>query len=626
MNQIAQSLVALTIDVPLLGAVVGLLMLLRRGRWLQRGETAALLGIVIGSVAAFGLAAILYLDPTGTCVVSTSFGAWGAWNGLSVAFGLHADLNSSVWVGTLSGLSAGIAWHSSCIARQRQTKPETSTALFTIHLSLLFVISAGITLSSSLLQMTVCWMLLSPVTMALVGSTSSLSSAATGMQRVIQIGLIGDLLLLWGVMLIELTTGTDSLVHSFSAMGLQRLGTDPALPGLIGTILVLSLIGRCGLFPAFGWHIGASHWKGELSAVIYGIGLIPSATWVAIKCQPLIASSELPLLLLGVIGSLGAVLGMFVSCQQSDPCHRLAWLLSSQCGVIFAGLGSGQPAAVATAIWYQCSLSIASVVLFLSLDQAEAKQTGSKPRLPLRVIAVACAAFSMAGFFPGAGAWTQRVLMELNMQPISWEIVEDSEEEAQKTESKENSVVVTPQPGKPNWGWIGGLWLVQGLTAFSITQIFHAATRNNALGICRPFVIETIALLLVMMAPCPWLLGVIPIPDTTGQLVRFAISQAIIVAGLFIGSRLINQQSGSRDSNRITMSSGEIAVKSPLEWIERAFLTNWFEQVIARTAGRALSWVGSLTELLHVEHVEFLLVIPLVGTSVLLLTLFLIGK
>lgn len=627
MNDVAPWLAALMIDAPMLGAVIGLLLLVCRGHWSQRGEMVALLGMIIGSTAAICLATILFLDPGGVREVSCSFGAWGIWNGLNLEFGLCADPNSSIWVATIGGLAAAITRHRNCAARQRNPMSEDSTAVFAVTMSILVAISAGLTLSSSLMQMAICWMLLSPVTLILVGSTSSLGSASLGMQRTLQVGLIGDLLLLWGVLLIELTTGTDSLVKSFSAIGLQRLGSDPALPGLIGALLVLSLVGRCGLFPAFGWHIAASEWKGDLAAAIYGIGLVPSATWVAIKCQPLIASSEMPLLLLGVLGTLGAVLGLFVSCRQVDFYRRLAWLLSSQTGVILAGLGSGQPAAVSAGIWYQCAMSISAVVLFLSLNQGDSRPATSSNRFQLRIVAVACAAFSIAGFFPGAGAWTQRVLVEVNMQPVSWGTEEESDDEPISSDVTEGTAEIPAlQQGKPHWGWIGGIWLVQGLTAFSIAQVFQAIVRNKASEMSGAFVIESAALLLVILAPCPWLLGEISIPSTTGELVRFAIGQAIVVTGLIIGSRLTPETARSQGANRITMSPDNVAVSSPLEWIERAFLTNWIEQIVTRLAGRCLAWVGSLTELLHVEHVEFLLVIPLLGTSVLLLTLFLIGK
>lgn len=626
MNDVAPWLAALMIDAPMLGAVIGLLLLVCRGHWSQRGEMVALLGMIIGSTAAICLATILFLDPGGVREVSCSLGA-GIWNGLNLEFGLRADLNSSIWVATISGLAAAITRHRNCAARQRNQMSEDSTAVFAVTMAILVAVSAGLTLSSSLMQMVICWMLLSPVTLMLVGSTSSLGSASLGMQRTLQVGLIGDLLLLWGVLLIEMTTGTDSLVKSFSAIGLQRLGADPALPGLIGALLVLSLVGRCGLFPAFGWHIAASEWKGDLAAAIYGIGLVPSATWVAIKCQPLIASSEIPLLLLGVLGTLGAILGLFVSCQQLDFYRRLAWLLSSQTGVILAGLGSGQPAAVSAGIWYQCAMSISAVVLFLSLDQGASRPATSSNRFQLRIVAVACAVFSIAGFFPGAGAWTQRVLVEVNMQPVSWGTEEESDDEPISSDVTEGtSQIPALQPGKPHWGWIGGIWLVQGLTAFSIAQVFQAIVRNKASEMSGAFVIESAALLLVLLAPCPWLLGEISIPLTTGELCRFAIGQVIAVTGLIIGSWLTAETTRSQVTNHVTMSPGNVAVRSPLEWIEQAFLTNWIEQIVTRLAGRCLAWVGSLAELLHVEHVEFLLVIPLLGTSVLLLTLFLIGK
>lgn len=646
MNHTAQWLAVLTLAAPFTAAVIGLLLMFRKKEWPRSGPIAASLGMLTGCVAAVGLAVLLTIDPTETREISCALGNSGGWaSGASLAFGLKVDLNASLWIATVSALAAGLAWPSNSrggvhgnenrgsagrapFAMPRST-PDRTCSTFAVTLALLLVTTVGLVISSSLLQVAICWMLIPVLALGLVGSSSSLGSAAHGMLRAIQIGLVGDLALLGCVLLIVQVTGTDAVVDAFSPRGLQRLGSDPALPGLLGCLLVVPLLGRSGLFPLFGWHGAASEWKGDLGSVIYGIAFVPSAIWLGIRFWPLMASSEFPLLLLGVTGTLGAVLGMLVACQQADPYRRLAYLISSQVGVVFAGLGSGRPDAVPAGTWHVGSLSIATVVLFLSLEGGGLLRHRARFQTWLRSGAVACAAFSIAGFFPGFGGWTQRAMIEVNMQPVSWDdtVAADDEEGGAKTKQSDGPATTKGSPyGQPRWGWIGGLWLVQGLTAFSAMQVLVSAMQRDGAPMGRPMLIEAAAVLLVIGGPCTLLLGRIPLPDTTGQFLRFAIGQAIAFVGLVAGSRFAGDgQFGSARSTP-AMSPWELRIRTPLDRIQQLFLTNGLERTATRLIERGLAWVGYHAESLHPGLVEFQIVLQLVGTSVLLLTLFLIGR
>jgi NADH:ubiquinone oxidoreductase subunit 5 (subunit L)/multisubunit Na+/H+ antiporter MnhA subunit len=558
-------------------------------------------------VSAVGLAVVLHSKHPENQSVAVEIGRWldsTGRNGLRVDWGLHADFTAAIWLAVVSGLAGITTWFS------RSKFADASEARFAVATAFVLASTIGLVTSSGLVQMLTCWTAISLTTFVAVGCSSPRGTALQGMRRAVQAGLAGDLLLMLIVVVIGRTVGSDSFVDVTSTAGLARLGTEnPALPRLIGCLLVLGILGRCGLFPCFGWHHAADAWDGRQCLLIYGIGHVPSAVWLLIKCQPILTSSEVPLGLMGGLGTLGAVVGAFVACGQAEPRRRLAYLLASQTGIMLAALGSGHDAAVATVAWHQCGLSLATLVLFIGVESLPTIGVcfGNKSRL--QHLAVWCAALSVAGVFPCCGGWTQPGFAEFNAHPMSsheiTEIITDQRDDgadAMHPDNRSTSRMQTPEP--PRWGWIIGLWLTQGLTAYAVaaavnrgdkrclkTQVWVAGAGptgspgSGVTGVSRsdptPATPSTLsfqtmsiantgssshpepevsglqydravaigAMLLLIGGVGAWLLGIVAIPKTADQWTGFAIGQTVAIVGLIAGWRA-SSFAPSTDSHR----------------------------------------------------------------------------
>ncbi len=666
MTGIAEALMVISATAPLVGALVGVIMIACNAQWRRAAAVSASAGLLVSFVSAAGLIAALsgvlrgVLSGTaGLHTVSYKIGTWLELTGLRrlhIDWGLQADQSAAIWIAVLSGL----AWLT--VVLSNHEADDNSATAFAITTALVLAATIGFVLSSGIVQMLTCWTALSLTTLLMAGWSSRTGASVQWMRRAVQAGLPGDILLLWAALWMAQAGGLTSFADITSSEGLARLGAgNPALPGVIGCLLVLGVLGRCGLFPCFGWHHEASAWDARVCVVVYGIGLVPSAVWMMLKSHPLLTTSEVPLTLLGGLGTLGAVLGAFVACGQDDRNCRLAYLLAAQTGVLLAGLGSGLNASVGACVIHQCSISVAAFVLFAGSRHGIAAANHSRA-------AAWCAALSLAGLIPFSGGWSQQGLIELNMHPVSWTSESEStsasrsesHSPAENTESDaaqppvSDSSEMLPDQSVPHWGWICGLWLAQGLSAYAAIRAI-GPNAGRATDSTRPPVgssppravnwrVNSAAVFLLIGGPCGWLLGLVRFPNSPDALLRIAIGQSAAIVGLLAGwqaQRASKSVDGlTRPTNRweslVRLSRQRLYVdhvvrqilSGPMtlvyfvgDWLGPAVMDRVWTGMIVRNA----AWLGAQVETLHVERADFYIATVVLGTVTLLLTLVLVA-
>lgn len=630
MKDHAPGLLALCVDAPMAGAILGLILQTGRVPWPRAARIAANLGIASSFISAAALSLALGTQSIPLSTVSYRIGTWlhlSVSRQLSIDWGLTADLPAAIWIVVVSGL----AWINVVLNPSKHS--AENRAAFSITSAIVVSATIGFVLSSSLVQMLTCWTAISLTTLMLVGWTATTGTSVQGLRRAVQAGLPGDILLLWAVLLIDRVSGSDSFVEVLSPTGLVRLGAgNPAFPGLIGCLLVLSAIGRCGLFPCFGWHQEAEGWDARVGTTLYAVAYVPSALWMLLKFQPLLAS-EVPASLLGGLGTLGAVLGAFVACGQGVRHRRLGFLLAAQTGILMAGLGSGQPSVISLCAWHQCGLSLAAWMMFAA----------GQSRSRFARLAVWCAALSVAGLVPFSGGWTQPTLLDQNFQralvePPAVDIpitVADASLPDNLPAAPEAELTVL----EPRWGWIVGLWIAQGLSAFAVVKIASPGIPADEVE-DDPLTNIFLALgasLLLMGGPCAWWLGIVSVPMMPDPLIRYAIGQGIAVVGLFAGWWA--QRSSTSQTESAWGAIGRLSEQRL--YVDQVFQRmmdgpNWLIQQLARQPNsgamerawswmfvRSAAWLGLQTESLQVRRVDFYVATLLLGTVTLLLTLIL---
>jgi len=340
MTAFASWLVLFVVSLPIMG-VLSALTLAARGE--NRGEAATACvrcGMLASFVASLLLVAVLggafgsQLDKV-AWRMGTSLALSGP-RPLRIEWAWCADALAAGWVAALSGL----AWLT--ISSARCDDRVTPRVALAVTAGMLHVAAVALVLSAGLVQMLFCWGAISLTTWLMVGWASTTEAASHAIRRTILTGLATEGLLILAVLLMSVTSGSLVIDDVLSADGLARLGQrNPALPGFLGCLLVLSVLGRSGLFPCFGWHHGAAAWDEAVWSMIYLVGYVPSGVWLLFRFQPLVAASEVSLTMLGGLSTLGAVLGAFVAGGQAEPRCARAFLVTSQIGVVFAALSGG---------------------------------------------------------------------------------------------------------------------------------------------------------------------------------------------------------------------------------------------------------------------------------------------
>jgi NADH:ubiquinone oxidoreductase subunit 5 (subunit L)/multisubunit Na+/H+ antiporter MnhA subunit len=628
MTMLTQWLLIVPVALPLLGAVIGLLLLLFNSRSERAASLLSTGGLAGGCVGAISLFVIMLVS--GLPTVEAEPGTWLVTAGMrpqQINWGWHVDKYAASWLAVMTTL----AWLTATFCGDRSQ--STMAVRFKIATAIVVASASGLVMATTLVHMLICWLMLSAGTLLLTSRSSS-ASATQGMHRVLVVGLMSDLFLFWAVVLIGVMGGSSSFTVVMSNEGLLRLVTDnPAMIGLIGSLIVISSLCRCGLFPWFGWHFQSSTWDSPSCILIYAVGYVPSGIWILLKCQPLLAASETSLTLLGGFGTLGAILGAFVAGGQVEQHRRLAYLITSQVGVVLVALGSGQPHAVALCICHQCIISMAAFLLLGSprLDQA-ANRTSS--------MAAWCGSLAIAGLLPFG--WMQHSLIELNTQPMQVRSLESASTDNAADATNPSSTMAE------HWEWVYGLWIAQGLSAFAVAGgLARSRPLGETGGLRVPMVsslrspaLVFMSILLFAAAIGFWLRQIVTTPVSSGEWMRWGIGQVLVLIGFVAGWRSgqavlpisANAWESLARLRRERMYVDPLfqsVFRTPWHSISRFFARSVDAIAIDRAWRRLLvqgaAWIGFRIEGLQVSRIDFYIATMILGTATLLLTLILVA-
>lgn len=630
MTDLAQWLMVAPMVIPLLTGIIGLLLLIIANNGERPASYIAIWGLAGAALSALGLVVIMQIASLTT--VELQLGTWLTTTGSrsqQINWGWHVDQQEAIWLAVLTTL----AWLSATFCDDSsRTSAEAHVRIAT---SLIVTSAAGLVLSSTLVHLLACWLCLSAATIWLtIGSRSS--GATEGFRSVLRVGLAGDVLFFLAVVLIGFEGKSNAITDLLSPEGLHRLSTDnPAIVGVIGTLIVISCVVRCGLFPCFGWHTQALKWDVQTSILIYAVGYVPAGIWVLLKCQPVLVASETSLTLLGGIGTLAALLGAFVAAGQRELPRRLAYLVASQSGFVLVALASGNSLAIERGVYHQCVTSIAAFLLFTTL---RVEQVASR----MAVVATCCGAMAIAGLVPFG--WTQHSLIELNTPHlVAPAIVPETTDDASDSTEPAKHIPI-------HWDWIYGLWAAQGLTAFAtaggIAQVcrHHKADQLGLVPASSPKLMATtggVSVLLLAVMTGLWLLQVLKTPISPSEWTRWGIAEAIVLLGLGCGWQRGSASFGPRVARpettwaRLSREGLYVdqlfhsLVATPWHVVSRVFVQAADAVAIDRAwrmlIVQGLGWLGGRIEGLQVSRIDFYVAAMLLGTATLLLTLVLIA-
>ncbi len=282
-------------------------------------------------------------------------------------------------------------------------------------LMLLTASSSGMVLSGDLFNIYVFYELLAVASYGLVAvqvrQGQSPAAALAAALRYLLLGAVGSVMMLLGIALIYTQTGTLNLAH-LSLLAPQQLNNAI---GLSAFALILIGVGvKAELFPVNSWVAEVyGSVSTRLSALMAGL-LSKLAVIVIIRLLVLLFPQSEALLLMAVLGMLGALTGELVAWRAKDMLRMLSFSSIAQLGLVFLAFSipgnMGLMAGLALAIHHMI-VKPALFMLVSGWDGPMSKLRGIAQSNPYSVALFILLILSLLGVPPLPGFWAKYLLM-----------------------------------------------------------------------------------------------------------------------------------------------------------------------------------------------------------------------
>ncbi len=245
---------------------------------------------------------------------------------------------------------------------------------------------------------------------------------------------IGDVIMLAGLLLLYVQTGTMTFQEIFSEEMLHQLSTTYAFPGMswaaLCAVLILGgAVGKSAQFPLHVWLPDAMEGPTPVSALIHAATMVSAGVYLVARSFPLfwVAGSE-AMSVVAVIGAFTAFFASTIAVAQNDIKRVLAYSTVSQLGYMFAALGIG---AYVPAVFHLIMHAFFKALLFMGSgsvihgvehghhhvhhegheEEFDANDMmnmgGLLRRMPRTGWTFIIGALALTGIFPWAGFWSK---------------------------------------------------------------------------------------------------------------------------------------------------------------------------------------------------------------------------
>jgi NADH-quinone oxidoreductase subunit L len=334
----------LIILLPLLGfVVIGLL-----GRRLPEGGGHVAVASVAGS---FVLSGYLFYEVlsagalgNGVAVTQTASLAWIP--GLdAIRMGLLIDNLSALMLLLVSFLSLLIVVYSLGYMHEEEGKARYYAEMCLFIAGMLGTVSAD-----NFLQLMIFWEIMGLCSYLLIGFWYHKPEAAKAAKKAFLVTRVGDVLFLFGILVIWNVFHTLSFEEIRSAIpALYPVTLTPTLLLLIPLLLFGGAIGKSAQFPLHAWLPDAMEGPTTVSALIHAATMVKAGVYLTARSfiflvPPEASGVEPPweaILLIAGIGGFTALFSASMALVAYDIKRVLAFSTISQLGYMFLGLGAG---------------------------------------------------------------------------------------------------------------------------------------------------------------------------------------------------------------------------------------------------------------------------------------------
>ncbi len=215
--------------------------------------------------------------------------------------------------------------------------------------------------SDNLLTLFVGWEIMGLCSYLLIGFWYQKPTARAAMIKAFLTTRVGDVFMLLSIAYLYSAVGSLSYADIFNPATLQKLGSTPAIggllglsaAGLIGILLFIGTVGKSAQWPLHVWLPDAMEGPTPVSAMIHAATMVSAGVYMVIRMFPLlqVGSTEghlsAAMSVLAVIGTFTAIFAATIAVAQNDIKRVLAYSTISQLGYMIAALGIGAYVAAA---------------------------------------------------------------------------------------------------------------------------------------------------------------------------------------------------------------------------------------------------------------------------------------
>ncbi len=250
---------------------------------------------------------------------------------------------------------------------------------FFAYLSLFAGGMLTLVVSDNLLLLFMGWEIMGVCSYLLIGFLIEKKSAYQAGVKAFMTTRVADVIMLVGIGYLFVETGTLNFRDIlYNDAVLERLGNADvtgflglSAAAIIGSFLVMGTVGKSAQFPLHGWLPDAMEGPTPVSAMIHAAAMVSAGVFMVIRVFPLLeaggnphhAEYTLPLIIMGVLGSVTALGGAVLGVGQNDIKRVLAYSTISQLGFMVAALSIG---AYIAAAFHLITHAFFKALLFMS--------------------------------------------------------------------------------------------------------------------------------------------------------------------------------------------------------------------------------------------------------------------
>lgn len=342
---------------------------------------------------------------------------WFAVGDYQLNFGIYIDKLTALMIMVVSFVSFLILVYSIAYMGGEGRRKRRYYAEMTLFIGSML----GLVLADNYLEVYVFWELVGLCSYLLIGFWYERPSASAAAIKAFLVTRVGDLLFLFGLIL---------LVFHFKTLDFEALFAMSVPPdqlwviGLAGLFIFGGAVGKSAQFPLHIWLPDAMEGPTTVSALIHAAAMVKAGVYLVARTMPLLVQVPTNLLIIALIGGFTALLAATLATMKVDIKRVLAYSTISQLGYMFLGLGVGGLAYAASheATGYTAGLfhlmnhAFFKALLFLCAgsvmhalnDNTNLREMGALwPKLKITGTAMLIGALANAGIPPTSGFWSK---------------------------------------------------------------------------------------------------------------------------------------------------------------------------------------------------------------------------